>query len=166
MKDKLKKIAIVLAAISALSACSVQEVKRSIDGYNQVKSQVKLGDSRQSVVALLEPLQINVRGDLKKDTDTYISDGKTVEIYYARSSISNDGLTTDDEFTPYIFHDDVLVGIGWAMLGGPKTQGQAVDNTYIYKQESSKRGDTSREDTSRSSAYCADAVRRGRPQDC
>ncbi|MCH2386777.1 MAG: hypothetical protein MK240_01115 [Opitutales bacterium] len=34
-----------------------------------------------------------------------------------------DHLTTDDEFTPYIFTDSVLTGIGWAVLGGPKSRG-------------------------------------------
>ena len=41
-----------------------------------------------------------------------------------RSSQQPDGLTTDDEFTPYIFTNGILTGIGWTVLGGPKTQGQ------------------------------------------
>jgi hypothetical protein len=48
-----------------------------------------------------------------------------------RSARQPDGLTTDDEFTPYIFNDGRLVGIGWQVLGGPKTQGQATSDTYI-----------------------------------
>jgi len=48
-----------------------------------------------------------------------------VEIYFMRSGWQPDGLTTDDEFTPYIFHDGKLVGIGWSMIGGSKSQGQA-----------------------------------------
>ena len=42
-----------------------------------------------------------------------------------------DGLTTDDEFTPYIFNNGKLVGIGWQVLGGPKSQGQATSDIYI-----------------------------------
>jgi len=36
-----------------------------------------------------------------------------------RSARQPDGLTTDDELTPYIFNDERLVGIEWQVLGGP-----------------------------------------------
>jgi len=48
-----------------------------------------------------------------------------------RSARQPDGLTTDDEFTPYIFNDERLVRIGWQVLGGPKALGQATSDTYI-----------------------------------
>jgi len=35
-----------------------------------------------------------------------------------------DGMKTDDEFTPYLFIDGRLVGVGWAIVGGPRTKGQ------------------------------------------
>jgi hypothetical protein len=38
-----------------------------------------------------------------------------------RTGWVSDGLTTDDEFTPYVFTDEVLTSIGWVALGGPKT---------------------------------------------
>ena len=62
--------------------------------------------------------------------DKYMKEGIAVEIIYFRSGWNSDGLTTDDEFTPYIFNDDKLVAIGWQVLGGAKTQGQARDSIY------------------------------------
>lgn len=54
-----------------------------------------------------------------------------VEIFYMRTGRQADGITTDDEFTPYIFNDGKLAGIGWSLIGGPKSQGQATSDTYI-----------------------------------
>jgi hypothetical protein len=60
--------------------------------------------------------------------DKFFKDGTEIEIYYMRSGHQGDGYTTDDEFVPYLFHDGVLVGIGWEVLGGPKTwAGKIVD---------------------------------------
>ncbi len=51
-----------------------------------------------------------------------MNDDVLVEIYYMRTGWVSDGITTDDEFTPFIFNNGQLVGIGWASLGGPKSQ--------------------------------------------
>ena len=55
-----------------------------------------------------------------------------------RTGRQPDGLTTDDEFTPYIFNNGKLVGIGWHLIGGPKTQGQAADTYKITNQNTNK----------------------------
>ena len=73
-----------------------------------------------------DPVLLSVPGaDLpksaRKNSDKYLKDGVKVEIYNMRSARQPDGLTTDDEFAPYIFNDGGLVGIGWQMLGGPKS---------------------------------------------
>ena len=153
----------IVAAITLLGGCgsAPYEIGKSIDDYNKVKGEINLGDSEQQVLSLLEPTQENLKPKWKKDPDKYMDGDSTVEVYYFRSSRQADGLVTDDEFTPYIFRDGVLVGIGWAMLGGPKTQGQAQDNTYIYNP-----APNTTTNSNQNSAYCADAIRRGRPQDC
>lgn len=114
MGAKAVKGFIVALAIIALGACSTVggSIDKSIESYNQVKDQVHLGESKQKVLSLLEPIQPNVEGRWLKDPDRYVESGVTVEIYYFRSGRQADGLTTDDEFTPYIFHDGTLVGIG------------------------------------------------------
>ena len=42
-------------------------------------------------------------------------------------------MTTDDEFTPYIFEDGKLIAIGWHILGGPKTKGRIPDRINIQQ---------------------------------
>lgn len=106
-------------ALAAMSACTTNDIGRSVASYDQVKGQVNLGDSRQQVLSLLEPTQAYLDAASRKVPDRYIDGNSTVEVYYYRSSYQADALITDDEFTPYIFRDGVLVGIGWAMLRAP-----------------------------------------------
>jgi hypothetical protein len=82
----------------------------------------------------LRPTQEGIPKPSRKRPDKYIKDGVKVEIYYMRSARQPDSLTTDDEFVPYLFNDEKLVGIGWEVLGGPKTKGQAVSRTVISNQ--------------------------------
>ena len=67
-----------------------------------------------------------------KQPDRYVKDGVNVEIIYFRSGWQPDGLVTDDEFTPYLFNDGKLVAIGWAILGGAKSRGQAGTTVNVY----------------------------------
>jgi len=110
---------LLAVALTALSACAANQIDRSVANYDGVKDQVKPGDSKQQVLALLEPTQANLDARWKKVPDRYIDGNATVEVYYFRSSYQSEGLITDDQYTPYIFRDGILVGIGWAMLRGP-----------------------------------------------
>ena len=51
-----------------------------------------------------------------------LSDSK-MEIQYCKTSLISDGQNTDDEFTPFIFVNNKLAGIGWRLLGGKQTYG-------------------------------------------
>jgi len=124
MKIYYSIITITILAIFVIS-CAGYRIDRSISNYETESSKIQLGDSKQKVLLLLEPTQPGKR-KWRKNPEKYLAvDGSTIEIYYYRSSRQADGLTTDDEFTPYVFKDDVLIGIGWTSIGGPKTQGQA-----------------------------------------
>ncbi len=112
-------------ALATLPACTTNEIDRSVSDYDEVKEQVRLGDSRQQVLALLDPTQANLEAQWKKIPDRYVEGGATFEVYYFRSSYQSSGLLSDDQYTPYIFRDGILVGIGWAMLRGPMATGQA-----------------------------------------
>ena len=59
-----------------------------------------------------------------------------VDIYYFRTLRQPDGLTTDDEFTPYVLNNDVLVAIGWTSIGGANSQGQTVPQTNVQVHQS------------------------------
>lgn len=121
--------------VFALTGCVGVVIDSSISQYQGVMSSIHLGDSQDNVLAVLEPTQQGLSLKSRKSPDQFIRDGKEIFIYYARSSRQADNLTTDDEFTPYIFENRKLIGIGWVSLGGPKTQGQATSNTYINVQQ-------------------------------
>ncbi len=122
------------ALILVLLGCAgtVVHIDRAIRAHDQASKHVDLGGSKQDVLALLEPTQEGLTPSGRKPPDRYIKDGVAVDIYYYRSRRQPDGLTTDDEFTPYVFNDGKLVAIGWASIGGPKSVGQATDDTFIY----------------------------------
>ncbi len=114
-----------------LSGCTVMEIDRVSDDYQAVASRISLGDKKEKVLSILDPIQRELSASARKQSESFLKDGKRIEIYYMRSSRQPDGLTTDDEFTPYVFEDGILVAIGWASLGGPKSQGQTRDSIYI-----------------------------------
>ena len=128
-----KQLALLLMVVG-LSGCVGMQIDSAISKYETVAEQVELGDSKDKVLAILQPTQEGVPKSSRKNPEKYIKEDVRVEIYYMRSARQPDGLTTDDEFVPYLFNDGKLVGIGWQVLGGPKTQGQATSNTYISNQ--------------------------------
>ena len=130
------RVVTLLLVAGVLSACTTETyIRQSMSGYQQAAPRVQLGDSKSKALSILLPTQqemMQERPDLSRSPDQFVKDGKTVEIYYMRSGWTSDGLTTDDEFTPYVFVDNKLVAIGWSALGGPRTTGQVVpQNNYI-----------------------------------
>lgn len=115
-----------------LSACATNGIQSAINNYEQVRGQIVLGQSKQEVLAVLQPTQSGIAPRFQKASEQYRKDGKHVEVYFVRSQSFNDGIVTDDEFTPYVFEDGVLTAIGWTAIGGPKTQAQTRDDDDIY----------------------------------
>lgn len=101
------------------------QINSSISSFHQAAKTVNLGDSKDTVLSVITPTQ-QYPVQYGKSTEAYIEDGKKIEIFYFRSGLQADGLTTDDEFTPYVFTDGVLTSIGWKNIGGIKTSGQVV----------------------------------------
>jgi hypothetical protein len=128
-----KKLAVLWMAV-ALEGCVGMQIDNTISKYEAVADRVQLGDGKDKVLAILQPTQEGLPKSGRKNPEKYVKEGVTVEIYYMRSARQPDDLTTDDEFVPYVFNDGKLVGIGWQVLGGPKTQGQATSDTYISNQ--------------------------------
>jgi hypothetical protein len=110
-------------------ACSC--IQLTVNEYLAAANKVELGMSKQQVIDILSPSQRHLSNTEIKQPEQYIKDGVKVDILYFRSGWQSDGLTTDDEFTPYIFNDGKLVAIGWATIGGPKSQGQARTKVII-----------------------------------
>jgi len=126
----MKKLLILLFLLF-LSGCGPGiSIDNSIADYKKVSQKIELGDSKQNFLNIIYSSQSELSAGYSKEPEKYIKNDVKVEIYYMRSGRQPDGLSTDDEFTPYVFNDGILVGIGWAILGGPKTQGQTTSNTY------------------------------------
>lgn len=118
-----------LLALLLLSGCVTYQIDSAIDDYQAVADQIHLGDEKEKVLTILKPIQDRLGAKERKAPESYLKDGATVEIYFARSGRQPDGLTTDDEFTPYVFTNGKLTAIGWTTLGGPRSVGQATSGS-------------------------------------
>lgn len=129
----MKIFIISILTIFVLTGCLPPKIviEGAIDEYEKVADSVELGDSKQKFLSEIYFTQEKIDSKYRKRPEKFLKNNIKVEIYYIRSSIQPDGLTTDDEFIPYVFENNSLVAIGWASLGGPKTAGQAVSDTYI-----------------------------------
>lgn len=131
----MKKPIYLLAMVLLVSGCATFAIDSSINQYKSVASKIELGYRKETVLALLLPTQSGLPARASKPPESFIKDGKKIEIYYFRSGRQPDNLTTDDEFTPYVFTDGVLTGIGWTVLGGPKSQGQVIQPAPYIEQK-------------------------------
>ena len=127
----MKRVLPVLVCVGLTGCVPAITIDNATNDYQRVAPRISLGDDKSKVLFLLEPIQQNLSSRQRKQSESFLKDGKRIEIYYMRSGRQPDGLTTDDEFTPYVFEDGVLVAIGWAYLGGPQSQGQTSDSIYI-----------------------------------
>ena len=112
------------------------EAGTAISAYDQQKHTVKLGDSINVALPALESMQSSLQSDWKKVADQYLENGVPFYIHYQRTGWVEDGVNTDDEFTPYVFADGTLVAIGWTVLGGAKSSGDANAAAALNQQRS------------------------------
>ena len=109
-------------------ARATARIDEAIALHKTAAAQVRLGDSKEKVLGLLEPTQFGLLSNEIKAPVAYpteLADGRPamVEVFYFRShrypderSTNHQGEAQPDDFTPYIFTDDVLTGIGWTNL--------------------------------------------------
>ncbi len=120
------KVLMVIVSLMCLVGCATMQIDSSVSRFRSEAAKIKLGDKKEDVLAILLPTQKDLPSDAAKSAESFMKDKDLIEIYYFRSGRQPDGLTTDDEFTPYIFTNGVLSGIGWTVLGGAKSQGQVI----------------------------------------
>ena len=104
--------------------------------YSHKKHTVKLGDSINRALPILEEMHSTVPASWLRTADQYYEGGKSYYIHYQRTGHVEDGVMTDYEFTPYVFADNTLVAIGWTVLGGPRTFGNSATAAYNAQQRS------------------------------
>ena len=117
----MKTVTMMAVAGLVLAGCAHTGIDPAIEAYTLAARQVQLGDAKAQVLGVLEPTQVRLRPRLRKTPEKFLKDGVLVEIHYYRSGRQPDHMTTDDEFTPYVFNDGKLVAVGWTTLGGPRT---------------------------------------------
>lgn len=131
-----RKIGILVCSVvvaSSLLGCAATQspYQLTVNDYVAAAPRISLGMTKVQVIETLQPSQVRLKNTAIKQPDMYTKDGVLVEILYFRSGWQSDGITTDDEFTPYLFNDGKLVAVGWAILGGAKSQGQARSQTDV-----------------------------------
>ncbi len=122
----------ILMVIILCTAGCANVIDLAVREHLDVAPSIRLGDSLQDVHPRLESAQAGLPQSARKFPDKFMEGDVEVYVYFARSANQPDGITTDDEFTPYVFRNGILTAIGWTTLGGPKTQAQAVSDTYIH----------------------------------
>ena len=120
---------LLLLTLLVLGGCA-SPYQQTVDDYMAAYPLIDLGMSKEQVAGVLVSSQKRLSTSQIKQPDRYMKDGVAVEIVYYRSGWQSDGITTDDEFTPYLFNDNKLVAIGWHSVGGAKSQGQARGVNY------------------------------------
>lgn len=123
---------VTLVLAIAIAGCVTSPYLLTVDDYMLAAPKVSLDMTKSQVIEILQPTQHRLSNTEIKKPDIYKKEGVLVEILYFRSGWQSDGLTTDDEFTPYIFNDGKLVAIGWVVLGGAKSQGQTTPQTNVH----------------------------------
>jgi hypothetical protein len=114
-------LALLLLGTGCAALAPSIPIGQAVSAYRAAAPNVRLGDTRDRVIDVLAPSQARLRPDWKKEPEQFLENDVLTEVLFFRSAISSDGVTTDDEFTPYVFKEGRLVAVGWAYLGGPKT---------------------------------------------
>ena len=115
----------------SLCGCTAYNIDNASNQHRQAASYVSLGDSKEKVLKILLPTQAGLTASQSKSPEKFMKGKDLIEIYFMRSGRQPDGLTTDDEFTPYYFRNDILTGIGWQQLGGAKSHGKVIPQTNV-----------------------------------
>ena len=124
-RRNLARVLTSLIAVVAASGCA--------QGFEQVQSEnraklflLEVGQTRQQVLEEMgtEPQTFN-QGVFRSDgivpnpydSESHLLGSTEVEVLYYVTNVQNkDGVITDDELTPLILVDGILVGWGWSYL--------------------------------------------------
>ena len=107
----------LVAVIGALIGCAPNSVtQNAVASYKSVTSQISIGDQRDFVLAILQKNQQGIPAHFKRSPEQYLSYGDQVEIHFVRTGLDSGGSNYDDDFTPYVFKNDVLVSVGWTYV--------------------------------------------------
>tara|TARA_B100001093_G_scaffold512882_1_gene583620 strand:+ start:799 stop:1308 length:510 start_codon:yes stop_codon:yes gene_type:complete len=122
----MRKLLVLLIFPIFIGGCAEIAMDNNLYEYKRVQHTISLGDSKNRVLGTLLPMMQDLPSNWKRPADQYLVNDDRYYVHYHRTGWTSDGLLTDDELTPYVFKNDVLVSIGWQALGGVKTTGNAA----------------------------------------
>ena len=111
---KLVTLAIVMAGLFGGAPKTV--TKQAVEDYEKAYSKISIGDARAHVLTILDTSQQVVPLRFKRRPERYLSYGERVEIHFVRTGLESGISNHDDDYTPYVFKNDVLVSIGWTYV--------------------------------------------------
>ncbi len=118
---------VLTLAVAGLAVSGCAQGFEQVQSDNRAKLfRIEPGQTRQQVLEEMgtEP-QTYTKGAFRSDgivpnpydSETHVLGGGEIEIlYYATNVSNNDGVITDDEITPLVLVDGILVGWGWTYL--------------------------------------------------
>ena len=113
----LTQLMVVFAACFSVIGCAPTAVtQQAVIDYQTVASQVSIGDAKEYVLRALQSSQQAIPTQLKRPSEQYLSYGERVEIHFVRTALASGVENADDDFTPYVFKNDVLVSVGWTYV--------------------------------------------------
>lgn len=113
MKHLPYSILAILMALYLQGCVSDKLVDQLATNYESVAPQIAIGDAKTHVLGLLKASQNIVPSSYKKKPERYLSYGEPLEIHFVRTSLHSGGDNADEDFTPYVFRNEVLVSVGW-----------------------------------------------------
>ena len=106
-------ILLLVVGFGAAGCAPSMMTQRAVENYPVVAKTVSIGDAKEYVLSILQSNQDLIPAHFRKRHEQYVSYGETVEIYFARTDLASGIANSDEDFTPYLFRNDILVSIGW-----------------------------------------------------
>lgn len=114
--DLTQLMAVIAACVSIVGCAPTVVTQQAVTDYQTVASQISIGDAKEYVLSALHTSQQAIPAQFKKPSEQYLSYGEQVEIHFFRTTLTSGVENADDDFTPYVFKNDVLVSVGWTYV--------------------------------------------------
>ena len=116
-KTRSFKLVTLAIVIFGLFGCAPNTVTmKAVEDYEKSLLKISIGDARGHVLAILDTSQQVIPLRFKKRPERYLSYGEQVEIHFVRTGLESGISNHDDDYTPYVFKNDVLVSVGWTYV--------------------------------------------------
>ena len=116
-KKRLLEVVTLAIIMIGLNGCAPNTItKQAVEEYEKAYSKISIGDARGHVLTILDTSQRVIPLRFRKRPERYLSYGEQVEIHFVRTGLESGISNHDDDYTPYVFKNDVLVSIGWTYV--------------------------------------------------